>query len=186
MTSRDGQGIIPSYRHADPPSPTQKWPHWFLLRKDAQCFEKYAKAIFRFFFAFFRSSKFPFNSYFWDLEMIRQEMSTKNLVLFRLRSNSDLHTFQRILSIWEKNSPQKKICRIFFSYNHLRRMQRFSHKNRSIFFYLYYFCIRFRCIIFLLGGFCPHTPPVLWGFVPNTPHRELYPHPACFSIESPS
>ena len=81
----------------------------------AQCSETYAKTVFRF-LLHFSLNKILILS-FWDLEIVQQQFSTKNVVLLWFCLNSDLHTFPEILrklkKIAKKNS-RKNIRQFFF------------------------------------------------------------------------
>ena len=66
---------------------------------------------------FFRVRKFLrfFEQNFHFKLLGHRDFSTKNLVLLKFRSNSDLPTFRKMMRKWKKNIPKK--CRQFFFIN---------------------------------------------------------------------
>ena len=140
----------------------------------------------RFFFNIFVQQNFKF----WD------KVPMTNLVLFRFHSNSDLHTFQKIVRkknpekiCWEEfhheNFLDKNFFLVnFFPWNVLKCMEKYFHQNRSENIYLLqknlllFFCVRFR---FYGEKHCVREAP------PPTPPTGALPLDlACFMIESPN
>ena len=110
------------------------------------------------------------------LEIFRENISMKNLVLLRFRSDLDLHTFQKILRKRREKSPKNFfmffVCfRIFWN-----SFWSSCEHNRRIFF--------FKLKNIYIRGLPTLKPPGSWEVLtPHAPHQVIRPQaPNAFEL----